>query len=106
MIKSTKNILNEFKTELAKIYGNSLKQIILYGSFARNESTENSDIDLAVVLQGEIHPGKEIDRMIDTITEINLKYNVLISIYPVSENNYYTLKSPLLMNVRNEGVPV
>jgi len=43
--------------------------------------------------------------MIDIITEMNLKHNILISIYPVSEIDYLTLKSPLLMNVRKEGVP-
>jgi len=31
-------------------------------------------------------PGEEIDRMIAIITEINLKYGVLISVYPVSDD--------------------
>ena len=42
--------------------------------------------------------------MIDIITEINLKYGVLLSVYPISENDYFTLNSPLLINVRKEGV--
>ena len=54
---------------------------------------------------GSLEPGKEIDRMIDIIAEINLKYNVLISVYPVSAEDYLTLKTPLLMNARKEGVP-
>ena len=41
----------------------------------------------------------------DIITDMNLTHNILISIYPVSEIDYLTLKSPLLMNVRKEGVP-
>jgi len=43
--------------------------------------------------------------MIDIITEINLKYDVLISVYPISEKDYSTVNSPLLINVRKEGVP-
>ncbi|HDG68200.1 MAG TPA: nucleotidyltransferase domain-containing protein [candidate division Zixibacteria bacterium] len=103
MVK-TKKAIDEFKRELRKLYGGRLKSLILYGSYARGEATVDSDIDLLVVLEGEVYPGEEIDRMIDIITEINLKYNVLISVYPVSEENYEKLNSPLLMNVRKEGV--
>jgi len=99
-----KEAIDEFKRELRKLYGGRLKSLILYGSYARGEATVDSDIDLLVVLEGEVYPGEEIDRMIDIITEINLKYNVLISVYPVSEENYEKLNSPLLMNVRKEGV--
>jgi len=100
-----KKILNEFKQELYKLYGGRLKKVILYGSWARKEATKESDIDLVVVLEGKVIPGKEIDRMIDIITEINLKYDVLMSVYPVSEENYFNTKSPLLINIRKEGVP-
>lgn len=99
-------IVNEFQAELRKLYGKKLKKVLCYGSWARNEATEDSDIDLAVILNGNVIPGKEIDRMIDIITEINLKYRVLISVYPVKEADYLTLKSPLLMNIRAEGVPL
>jgi len=100
-----KEILKEFKEEIEKLYGKRLKDVILYGSWARGEATDESDIDLLIVLEGKVIPGKEIDRMIDIITEINLKYRVLISVYPVSEEDYSTVNSPLLINVRREGVP-
>jgi len=99
-----KELLEEFKKEIEKLYGDRLKQIILYGSHARGDFTEESDIDLLIVLKGKVVPGKEIDRMIDIITEINLKYGVLISVYPVSEKDYEEVNSPLLINVRREGV--
>jgi len=86
-ITAIKQILKDFKNRLRILYNKKLKTIILYGSFARGEATENSDIDLAIILTGKVTPGKEIDRMIDIITEINLKYNVLVSVYPTSENH-------------------
>jgi hypothetical protein len=43
--------------------------------------------------------------MIDVITELNLKYGVLISVYPVSEKDFHQTRSPLLMNIRKEGIP-
>ncbi len=103
-MKTINKVIKEFKARTKKLYGNKLKNIILYGSWARNEANEHSDIDLLVIIKKDIKPGEEIDRMIDIITEINLKHNVLISVYPVSEKNYSTLKSPLLMNVRKEGI--
>jgi predicted nucleotidyltransferase len=98
-------ILDEFRRAIERLYGKRLKSIILYGSWARDEATEDSDIDLAVVLEGDVVPGEEIDRMIDVVTEMNLSYGVLISVYPVSEKHYQTLDSPLLLNIRKEGIP-
>ena len=100
----THEIVEEFKRQISQLYGSRLKKVILYGSFARGEGTDDSDIDLAVVLAGEVCPGEEIDRMIDIVFEINLEHNVLISIYPVSEEDYRTVNSPLLMNMRREGI--
>jgi len=101
-----KPILKEFKQKTAELYGARLKKILLYGSYARGEANdEHSDIDLAVVLDGDVGPGKEIDRMIDIITDINLDYDVLLSVYPVSENDYLSVNSPLLLNLRIEGIP-
>jgi predicted nucleotidyltransferase len=99
------NILKEFREKAAKLYGQKLKSIILYGSWARGSATDDSDIDLAVVLEGDVNPCSEIDRLIDIVTEINLNYGVLLSVYPVSDRNYASVNSPLLLNMRKEGVP-
>ena len=98
-------ILEEFRQEVQKIYGPRLRDIILYGSWARGDATEESDIDLLIILAGEVVPGQEIDRMVDVITDINLKYGELISVYPTSEADFINVNSPLLINVRREGIP-
>jgi len=46
----------------------------IYGTYARGDATEDSDIDLLIVLEGKV-----IDRMIDIVTEMNL-YGVLMFI--------------------------
>jgi len=104
MIMKIRKVLEEFKREIKKLYGKRLRDIILYGSWARGEATEDSDIDVLVILEGKVVPGKEIDRMIDIITEINLKHRVLISVYSISKEDYLTINSPLLINVRREGL--
>ncbi|MBI5233236.1 MAG: nucleotidyltransferase domain-containing protein [Deltaproteobacteria bacterium] len=100
------NILSELKAELRRLYKDRLASVVLYGSYVREEADIDSDIDVAVVLNGKVLPGKEIDRMIDVITDINLKHNTLISVYPVSASSFRTVKSPLLLNLRSEGVKV
>jgi len=100
-----RTILSEFKGEAQRLYGARLKDIILYGFHARGDANKESDIDVLVVLEGKVVPGREIDRMIDVITEINLRYDVLLAVVPVSEEEYSKVNSPLLINVRREGVP-
>jgi len=101
-----KVIIAELKQKLTDMYGDKLKRLIIYGSYARGQQTENSDIDLAVVLDGKISKSTEISRMIEAITDLNLEYGVLISVYPVSSGDYSTVNSPLMMNLRREGVAV
>jgi predicted nucleotidyltransferase len=103
-MSDVKEIIAQFKARLATIYGARLKLVILYGSHARNEARPDSDIDLAVVLTGEVTPGREIDRMLDAITDVNLEHSALLSVYPVSERDYEGLRSPLMINLRREGV--
>lgn len=105
MMEKVDHVIKQFKSGIEGLYGKRLKRMILYGSWARQEGSDDSDIDLLIVLAGEVKPGKEIDRMIDIITDINLEFCVLLSVHPVSERDYAALKSPLLMNVRREGVP-
>jgi predicted nucleotidyltransferase len=99
-------ILKELKSELQSIYGKKLAEIILYGSYARGDRTSQSDIDILVVLNGKIKAGEEIDRMINIINELNLKYNSLISVIPISLYEYESMKSPLILNIKREGIPV
>ncbi len=98
-------VLEELKTRLRQTYGDRLKKVILYGSWARGDATEDSDIDLIVVLEGDVSPGREIERMIDAVTDALLEHGELVSVYPVSEDDYERVNSPLLMNARREGIP-
>jgi predicted nucleotidyltransferase len=101
------NILKEFKRQIAELYGTRLKKVVLYGSYARGQADdEHSDIDLAIVLAGAVNPCEEIERMADIFTELNLEHNVLIAVYPVCESDFEKIESPLLINVRKEGVTV
>jgi uncharacterized protein len=99
-----RQLLKVFRGELEVLYGERLVHLVLYGSFARHEETEGSDVDVLVVLEGEVSPVDEIRRMGDASTDLLLKHNELISIVPISLDGFLYRRSPLLLNVRREGI--
>ncbi|RJP68206.1 MAG: nucleotidyltransferase domain-containing protein [Candidatus Abyssobacteria bacterium SURF_17] len=100
----TKAIVTELREQLELIYGKRLVQMILFGSQARGEACPGSDIDVMVVLQGPVRPGEEIARAGGITSALSLKYDVVISCTFLSEERYKHEQSPLLLNVRREGV--
>ena len=101
-----KLLLAELRQKIEQFYGDRLKRIILYGSQARGEATADSDIDVMIVLGEMNSAGDEIIHLGDIKNQLNLKYDQLISIFPVTENDYLQKQTPLLINVRQEGVPL
>jgi len=98
-------ILAELRSCFESIYGDRLRQLVLFGSQARGDTEPGSDIDILVVLRGTVKPGEEIARTGTITAALSLKYDVVISCAFVSEERYNTEHSPLLLNVRKEGVP-
>lgn len=101
-----KKILAEFKQGLIEIYGNQLVDVLLYGSYARGEQRTDSDIDIAIILKGNIDTFKEIDRITEFSYELSLKYSTLLSIHPLSETDYNLRNSPFILNLREEGISI
>lgn len=106
MRKELESILYSFKKELSAIYKDKLSDIILFGSQAREEAQEGSDIDVLIILREEVEPVKEIRKISDIVTALSLEFNEVISCVFVSEKRYKTEQSPLLKNVRREGISI
>jgi len=100
------HILLRTKESLEQIYGDRLVEVILYGSFAKDEFTEDSDIDIAVVLKGRVNKAKEIDRIYDVLYNLMLETGELISINPLSEEEIKNSIWPLYYHIRTEGIKI
>ena len=102
-------IINEFITEVNKIFGERVKKIILYGSYARGDFNKNSDIDIMILTDFTddeiVQCRSEIVQLAYNI-EWNNKFNIHLS--PLVKNidrfNYWLEALPFYMNVQNEGV--
>ncbi len=70
-----KEIAYELKDQLERRYGSKLKGIVLFGSYARDEETEGSDIDIAIILEDFDHACIEIERTGDLISLLSLKFD-------------------------------
>jgi predicted nucleotidyltransferase len=107
MPKNIKSILRKLKKGLAEIYGDQLKSVILFGSYARGDAhPPDSDIDVMIVLKGEFNHRETDKRSSEFIAALCLGNDVLISWRFVSEANYAQSGMPLMINVRKEGVTI
>ena len=98
--------LAELKHALHKIYGERLQGVYLYGSYARGDFHAGSDIDVLVALAGQVKPAKEIDRVNEAVSDIGLRYDLLLAIYPTSIDWFLERQSPFFKNVRREVFPL
>jgi uncharacterized protein len=101
-----KTLLTEIKSSLEATYGDRLKGVYLYGSYARGEADEESDLDILVVLRDFQRYGYEIDRTGQLVSNLSLKYGVTISRVFVKEHQWLHGDTPFLSNVRDEAVPI
>jgi len=107
MPTSIKKILRELKKGLVAIYGDQLKAVILFGSYARGDAhPPDSDIDVMIVMKG-LFNHREVDRLSsEFISALCLEHDVLISWRFVPEERYQNSGMPLMINVRKDGVAI
>lgn len=104
-----REVMKLFAAEARRIYGSSLKEIILYGSCARGDFSDDSDIDVLVLLNV---PPEDISlqrHRIQAVTDqLDLDYDVVLT--PVFQNcdvySKYTPVSVFYQNIQKEGVKI
>lgn len=99
-------LLQGIKARLHGAHGSRLRGVVLYGSEARGDAEADSDIDLLVLLDGEVHYGRDLQTNLRALYPLALEIGRPISAKPVSATEYETVDCPLYREVRREGVPV
>lgn len=97
-------ILREVKLKLQEILGDDLVEVVLFGSYARGEATEESDVDLLVVVKRR-PTLEEHDRLNKATEKYIIEMGLVISFifYPLGAGMEH---DPLIQNARAEGIKV
>ncbi|MCM1128183.1 MAG: nucleotidyltransferase domain-containing protein [Lachnoclostridium sp.] len=88
------------------VYGMDLKEIFLYGSYARGDFNKESDIDIAAIVKGNRTELQEkLKKVWDVSADVGLEHDVVVSpiVIPLDEFEEYKDKLPYYMNILKEG---
>ena len=97
-------ILETLRQAFARLLGDQIESVLLYGSRARGDHRPDSDIDLLVVMRDAFDYGALIERTSEVVSTLSLENDVVISRAFVSKERFEREQSPFLLNVRREGI--
>ena len=103
------SVLLDVKNETKKLFGDRLRQLILYGSYAINEQDTNSEIDIMILVDESEKKLRKYKKIIgDIMVELSMKHDKLISLVEVPYNRYekYLNVLPFYRNVYNNGIEI
>lgn len=107
MSQNLDEILKRYVDDVHNIYGEQLKTVILYGSYARGDFGQDSDIDIMILVDLS---DDEIRSKGHTLSDITFDYNFdnELEIMPIVKNQEHFYKwiraYPFYNNIKNEGV--
>lgn len=88
------------------VYGNDVVEIILYGSYARGDYTEASDIDIVAVVHGSrMDLQDKLKAVWDVSAELGLENDIIVSptVIPYDEFMRYKQTLPYYRSIAEEG---
>ena len=97
--------LQELTPGLRRIYGDLIDSVILYGSTARGTRTDESDVDVAILL----HPGATKamrEKMLDLVVDLELACGRVLSVLCIDYEKFSEWKDtlPFYKNIRKDGI--
>jgi uncharacterized protein len=100
------DMLRRVKAMLQIAFGDRLQGVMLYGSEARHEAGEDSDVDLLVLLVGPVDQSEDSWTCIRALYPLVLELERPIHAKPTDVLAYETQELPLYRNVKQEGILV
>jgi len=104
---SRPTILRELKRSLEGFLGDQLVSMVLFGSMARGDYRDESDMDVAVIVRGLTWKLK--DQILDEVAELELEHHTPLSVLVFSEEEFNHLKKRerrIALDIESEGIPL
>lgn len=100
--------MKELKAGLVRIYGDKLKAVYLYGSYARGDYRDGSDVDVMILLKNYRNYWDEQKKISQLASDVSLEYDLTVSCIFIRELQWKTAGNevPLIYNIRKDGLPV
>lgn len=102
-------LLNAYRMSMVEIFGSSLSEVILYGSYARGDNKQGSDIDIMIL--ADVKP-EEISRYADKVYDITYDFEMLYNkeinpnVQSISIFNKWKETYPFYKNIEKDGIIV
>lgn len=104
MDEKARSLMNRIKTYLTREYGEKIKKVILYGSWARNEAAKDSDVDVLLLVDESLNPFEVRESLSEFLYDILLEEGELVSVIAIPEPLFESYNSPFMLNVKKEGL--
>lgn len=107
MSQMLNELLKQYVVDICKIYGSRLKAVILYGSYARGDFKQDSDIDIMILVDMTDEEIRMEGRALSDVT-FDYNYDNQLEIMPIVKNQEHFNKwlgaYPFYNNIKKEGV--
>lgn len=100
------DVVLELERGLKDLYGERHRGLLLYGSYARGNAWEGSDVNLLLLLEGPVSPAQEILRLQPVKWPLCLDANLVLSVMPVDVDAFERGESMFLRIAHREAIPV
>ena len=107
MLKRMQSLIDQYVEEIKRIYGSHVKQIILYGSYARGDFRPDSGVDIMILVDMSDLELKAYGQQLSYMTyDFNMDND--LDIKPIAKSeahfNKWIVNYPFYSNIHKEGV--
>src|SRR5436305_8323515 len=96
--------LQKIRPNLEAAFPERFRGVLLYGSVARGAASEDSDLDLMVLLEGPLRLGKDLETIVQALYPVQLELDRVIHALPVTIAAFEAAEYGLYREAKREGI--
>lgn len=100
-----REVVLKLESGLKDLYGSRFRGLLLYGSYARGDTRDGSDVDLLLLLEGPVDTVREILHLQPVKWPLSLEATLVLSVMPVSIEAFERAETAFLRAVQKDAIP-